>query len=824
MADVKFLANIDLNDNQLLNMKLQHLSSDPTGVEGQLFYHSGSNVVKFYDGSNWISLSSATGDISGVTAGDGLTGGGSSGGVTLNVVGGTGITANANDIAIDSTVVTKTGTQTLTNKTIAASQVTEISNLTAGEGAQLENIGSTTISAAQWGYLGAATGAITNTDTNTVDMGDGFVIEDGDGTEVIITENKEVKFVEGGGIDINWTDIDSGADGDPYDLTFTVQTLNQDTTGSAATLTTARTIGGVSFNGSANINLPGVNTAGNQNTSGSAATLTTARNIGGVSFDGSANIDLPGVNSAGNQATSGNAATATKIASITNSNIVQLTASQTLTNKTIAASQVTEISNITAAEGAQLENIGSTTISATQWGYLGAASGAITNTDVSVSAANLKTTLGGVFGSSALAIGTSAETVTVKGDFVVDGSITLKGDTVLESTTNTAIKDKILLLNQGASGANTNDLAVLWSRGSGTTNGEANVALKWDEGDLEFHLICTTATGAEANGAIDPAGSGEDSAGAEGFQSIRVAKVTATGLGMDGNTISGIDDSGEFTDNDAHLMTSAAINDRFAQINANTTGSSGSCTGLAATATALATARTIGGVSFDGTANINLPGVNSAGNQNTSGSAATLTTARTIGGVSFNGSANINLPGVNSAGNQNTSGSAATLTTARTINGVSFNGSANITVTAAAGTLSGATLKSSVTASSLTSVGTLTGGNATAIVSAASTSAAGKVELATTAEALAGTDTARAVTAAGLAARSYKATIGNGSATSIAVNHALGTRDVVVQMYDASSYETVYAQVVRTDTANVTVDFNTAPASNDIIVLVTKID
>ena len=64
-------------------------------------------------------------------------------------------------------------------------------------------------------------------------------------------------------------------------------------------------------------------------------------------------------------------------------------------------------------------------------------------------------------------------------------------------------------------------------------------------------------------------------------------------------------------------------------------------TGNAATATTLATARTIGGVSFNGGANINLPGVNTAGNQNTSGSAATLTTARTIGGTSFNGSANI---------------------------------------------------------------------------------------------------------------------------------------------------------------------------------------
>jgi hypothetical protein len=62
---------------------------------------------------------------------------------------------------------------------------------------------------------------------------------------------------------------------------------------SATRLYTARTIGGVSFNGTANINLPGVNAAGNQSTTGNAATatkLTSAKTIGGVSFDGSANI------------------------------------------------------------------------------------------------------------------------------------------------------------------------------------------------------------------------------------------------------------------------------------------------------------------------------------------------------------------------------------------------------------------------------------------------------------------------------------------------------------------------------------------------------
>ena len=106
----------------------------------------------------------------------------------------------------------------------------------------------------------------------------------------------------------------------------------------------------------------------------------------------------------------------------------------------------------------------------------------------------------------------------------------------------------------------------------------------------------------------------------------------------------------------------------------------------------------------------------------------------------------------------------------------------------------------------------------------AAVDAKGVVELATTDEAVAGTDTARAVTAAGLAARSYRNAYGDGSEVAHIVNHALGTRDVIVQCYDASDYKTVYACVLRTDANNVTVTTAVAAASNDLIVLVTKVD
>ena len=393
-------------------------------------------------------------------------------------------------------------------------------------------------------------------------------------------------------------------------------TGNADT---ATKLKTARTIGGVSFDGSANIDLPGVNKTGNQSTTGNAATATklqTARTIGGVAFDGSANIDLPGVNKTGNQSTTGNAATATKLQ----------------TARTIGGVAFDGTANI---------NLPGVNIAGNQ-----------NTTGNAATATKLQTarTINGVkFDGSA---NISIPTITSRGRV-----------TALTSTT------------QGA----TTGLQMYEAYNNGYPSAYGNV----------LHLKGATAAG---EGELFIGWSG--TSGAHAPVHVRSRRDTDTASWSEWAQV--------YTSKDSIP-------------GVNTTGNQNT-TGNAASATKLQTARTIGGVSFNGTANIDLPGVNKTGNQSTTGNAATATklqTARTIGGVSFDGTANINLPGVNIAGNQNTSGNAATATklkTARKISGVAFDGSADITLTAShvgalatkGGTVTGEIISSSQNAIRLT--------------------------------------------------------------------------------------------------------------------------
>ena len=62
---IKYLNNIDLNKNELQNAVVQVLASAPSSpVEGQVYYDSTDDVVKYYDGAAWQSMG---GDVTGIT-------------------------------------------------------------------------------------------------------------------------------------------------------------------------------------------------------------------------------------------------------------------------------------------------------------------------------------------------------------------------------------------------------------------------------------------------------------------------------------------------------------------------------------------------------------------------------------------------------------------------------------------------------------------------------------------------------------------------------------------------------------------------------------
>ena len=141
----------------------------------------------------------------------------------------------------------------------------------------------------------------------------------------------------------------------------------------------------------------------------------------------------------------------------------------------------------------------------------------------------------------------------------------------------------------------------------------------------------------------------------------------------------------------------------------------GNVSGNAGTATALETARTIGGVSFDGTANINLPGVNATGNQDTSGNAATATALAngrnfsiagdiTAAAVSFDGTGNVAL----NATIDDNSVALGTKTTGNYVATVADSGSGNLTVSGSGSETAAVTLDLSDTGVSAGTVGSTT--------------------------------------------------------------------------------------------------------------------
>jgi len=68
--------------------------------------------------------------------------------------------------------------------------------------------------------------------------------------------------------------------------------------------------------------------------------------------------------------------------------------------------------------------------------------------------------------------------------------------------------------------------------------------------------------------------------------------------------------------------------------------------------------------------------------------------------------------------------------------------------------------------------------------------------------------------------RKFTQTVGDGSLTQIPVTHNLGSRTVVVNVYDSATYDTIECDVVRTSTTVVTLGFTVAPASGAYTVVI----
>jgi hypothetical protein len=465
----KFLNNIDLNGNQLLSPVI-HVSSqstdtngpagNTTGTEGQIFYNSHAKALYFRDDTAWRPV----GDISGVSAGVGLSGGGTGGNVTLTI-----------DFSEFSDVTPANGDKLATldsdGSTEQLTTIASLATLFAGSGLTATNsvIAVDTLNQNTTGSAGSVANALTVDDT-TVKLSSGTTYN---GSSALTLSAKTATIADGGA---------GLATADQIHTFVTTQTdsIAASTTGNAATVTT-------------NANLSGhITSSGNTTSLGS---FTTAQLNAAIS-DGSINSQtLPTdfVSAANGGTFSGNVNLGDN--DITNVGIIYLDEIKADTN----ASSIT---------------IGNEASKQVNLGKANTVDGNGDPTDPSVETP-----------------------VVVRGSLNVNGKLTVAGDFETTSTSNTIIKDKIIQLNSGATGANSADFGFVFNRGS-----ETNVAFRWDESELNFDLIATASSADSGTiNPYDPNSNGESSQGATNWQNFRAAGISAiTGFSGPGSGITSL--------------------------------------------------------------------------------------------------------------------------------------------------------------------------------------------------------------------------------------------------------------------------------------------
>ena len=779
---IRYLTNIDLTENEIQNVKAQNLASDPTGYAGQFIFNTTSNTFKYYNGSSWISLD-GTGDIAGVTAGAGLSGGGTSGTVTLAVdyAGSDNIILEATNDAGNSVAATdKIMTSNVSTNTVEYHNVSDL---------PFTNTSGTVTSVAltETGDALTITGSpITSSGTlNIAGAGTSSQVICGDLSLATLTSGTvtSIGITAGTGISVSGSPVTSSGN-----ITVTNSGVTSIVAGSNISISGGT--GAVTISASTQGDITGV-TAGDGLTGGGSTGDVTVS----VDYAGSDNIILTA-----DDGTSVTLANTDKVMfsdatddAVKYANISQLTAA-------IGGGTVTSVA-ASAANGLTVSGSPITTSGTLAFGI---SAGGINNdrlANSTISGVSLGSNLNSLSASTGLTM-TS-----------YNGSAAVSNLQIDYSGTNNAIEAATDLEGTAISSSD-----VIWYSDASDNNIKKGLVsdLPFDASGGTVTSIATPADGGLTGGTITTTGSLR----LKNYSSLSANKVlkwdnsnnqlTDSILTDDGSTVT---IAGNLTVNGTTTTidsTTVSIKDNMMEYASGNDVAGGGANSV--------DIGWFGNYVISSTDYYPVMFYDASASSSASSPVFRLGNATTKPGstaaIANVGKLFANIEG-SVTGNADT---ASALATARTIAltgdgswSVSFDGSSNVTGALTLDTVNSTTSSQGGAGKSLT-VTANAKGLVTAITEQAISITASQVSDFCTAVATCIGDN-----------HSYAQNIGNGSATSYTVTHNLGTRDVSVQCYDNSSYDTVYLDVVRTNTNSLTLSTTSAIASNDVRVLVSKV-